>query len=115
MTSLTLRLPDEMETPKRLSVNGAVTVALTVPPAIPAHWCDRDSSLTITVNSKQVTEKSQCVHKADVTAESPLIYSDDTVENIASAGAFYNKTAAGDLSTIFARSEEQRLNSSHSS
>ena len=34
MTSLTLSVPDETETPKRLSEYGAVTVARTLPPAV---------------------------------------------------------------------------------
>ena len=69
---------------------------------IPAHWCDRDSTASVTVSGKTSVEKTRCVHKADQANESPTIYSDDTVQNIASAGAFYNKSTAGDLSTIFA-------------
>jgi Flp pilus assembly protein TadG len=73
-------------------------------PEIPAHWCDRDSTALVVVNGTTVVEKNQCKHSSggSAQAESPTIYSDDTVENIASAGAFYNKSAAGDLSTIFA-------------
>jgi len=81
----------------QIKTNGVVTQ-----PAIPAHWCDRDSSITTVINGNNVKEKDRCYHKADVNDEFPAINSDDTVENIASAGAFYNKTAAGDLSTIFA-------------
>ena len=47
------------------------------------------------------TENDLCYHKADVGNESPTIYSDDTVEDIASDGAFYNKSAGGDLTSIF--------------
>ena len=70
--------------------------------AIPAHWCDRDSTASVTLSGKTSVENTLCVHKADQANESPTIYSDDTVEDIASAGAFYNKSTAGDLSTIFA-------------
>ena len=71
--------------------------------AIPAHWCDRDSSAQVTLDNKVSydTEKDLCYHKADVGNESPTIYSDDTVEDIASDGAFYNKSAGGDLTSIF--------------
>jgi len=69
--------------------------------AIPAHWCDRDSTANVQIGTNTYTENTRCYHKADVGNESPLIYSDDTVENIASAGAFYNKSAGGDLTAIF--------------
>jgi Flp pilus assembly protein TadG len=81
----------------QIKTNGTITQ-----PAIPAHWCDRDSSITTVINGNTVKEKDRCYHKADVSTEYPTIDSDDTVEDIASAGAFYNKAAAGDLSTIFA-------------
>jgi hypothetical protein len=42
-----------------------------------------------------------CDHSADDHNESPTIYSDDTVEDIASPGNFYNKPSAGTLTTIF--------------
>ena len=37
----------------------------------------------------------------EVGPSSTAVYSDDTVEDIASAGAFYNKSAGGDLTAIF--------------
>jgi putative Flp pilus-assembly TadE/G-like protein len=81
----------------QIKKNGTVTQI-----AIPQHWCDRDSTASVTISGKTSVENTLCVHKADQVTESPTIYSDDTVQNIASAGAFYNKSTAGDLSTIFA-------------
>ena len=74
--------------------------------AIPAHWCDRDSNATVKVGTKTDNEKDFCYHTAsgggdEVTSTGAKVYSDDTVEAIASAGAFYNKSAGGDLTAIF--------------
>ena len=43
-----------------------------------------------------------CSHKADDHNESPTIYSDDTLQDIASPGNFYSKPSPGQLNTIFA-------------
>ena len=75
--------------------------------AIPAHWCDPDSTASVTLDNKVTykVENTLCKHRADVGDEvgplSTAVYSDDTVEDIASAGAFYNKSAGGDLTAIF--------------
>ena len=75
--------------------------------AIPAHWCDPDSTASVTLDNKVTykIENTLCKHTADVGNEvgpsSTSVYSDDTVEDIASAGAFYNKSAGGDLTAIF--------------
>jgi Flp pilus assembly protein TadG len=75
--------------------------------AIPAHWCDRDSSAWVTLDNKVSydTESDLCYHKADrvneTTSLGGAVYSDDTVEAIASNGAFYNKTSGGDLTSVF--------------
>jgi uncharacterized membrane protein len=62
---------------------------------------DCDSTAKVILNGATYTENTRCVHRADQAYESPTMYSDDTVRSIASAGAFYNKATAGDLSTIF--------------
>jgi Flp pilus assembly protein TadG len=61
-----------------------------ITPAIPAHYCD------------PAVDDEDCKHRASDHNESPTIYSDDTVEDIASPGNFYNKPSAGQLNTIFA-------------
>jgi hypothetical protein len=61
-------------------------------PEVPAHWCDRSIP----------AEAGDCFHHADDASESPRLYSEDVVEEIASAGAFYSKPSAGQLNTIFA-------------
>lgn len=55
----------------------------------PAHYCD------------PATDTVTCKHSASDHDESPVLYSDDVVEAIASPGNFYNKPSAGQLNTIF--------------
>ena len=70
--------------------------------AIPAHWCDRDSTRHVTLDSKHLQPRTTSATTRPTSAtRARTIYSDDTVENIASAGAFYNKSAGGDLTAIF--------------
>jgi Flp pilus assembly protein TadG len=90
---------------KQIKSSGKVTQV-----AIPAHWCDRDSDADILDTSKSYTayhtESTLCEHKAsgggnELDSRGRSVYSDDTVEDIASAGAFYNKSGGGDLTAIF--------------
>jgi Flp pilus assembly protein TadG len=64
--------------------NGKVTKK-----GVPAHYCD------------PATE-DDCYHSQGTTAETPNITSNAALLAIASPGNFYNKSAAGDLSAIFA-------------
>jgi hypothetical protein len=57
--------------------------------AVAGHYCDPDT-------------ESNCDHAQGTTAETPTITSNATLLAIASPGNFYNKSTAGDLSTIFA-------------
>ena len=60
-----------------------------VTPAVAAHYCD------------PATEDN-CDHSQGTVAETPNITSNAALLAIASPGNFYNKSTAGDLSTIFA-------------
>ena len=66
MTSLTLSVPDEMDTPKRLSVYGAVTVARTCEPAVQVP-----TALIVTFNPGtlgQATAGTEYVHPTEFVA-----------------------------------------------
>jgi hypothetical protein len=63
-----------------------------VSPAVPAHYCDPSDP----------DERSGCYHSQGSTPESPAITSNNTLQQIASPGDFYNQPSAGQLNTIFA-------------